>query len=97
MNISSNENNSEKKSLVYEKNGKKVITCDKFIYCSSIYQIWKNGAMMLDEQYYSSNKPIEIKKKDLIKRKKGYIIQRFFDLEYAPEEYLWKEGYKLVE
>lgn len=96
MNINNNENNFEKKFLVYEKDGKTVVVGDKFIYSNSIYQIWKSGAMLLNEQFYSSNKPITLSKKDLIKKKNGYIIQRFLELEYAPEEYLWKEGYKLI-
>lgn len=57
--------------------------------------LWKNGASLIDEKYYSSNKPISLKKKNL--KKKGYTLVRFFDLEYAPESYLINNGYKVIE
>ena len=41
--------------------------------------------------------PINIKKKDLKVKKKGYILYRFFNLEYAPEEYLIRNGYEIIE
>ena len=41
--------------------------------------------------------PINIKKKDLRKKKKGYTLFRFFELEYAPEKYLINNGYKIIE
>ena len=42
-------------------------------------------------------KPISLKKKDLKKKKKEYTLFRFFELEYAPEQYLINNGYKIVE
>ena len=54
-------------------------------------------AANLEEKYYSSDKPIIIKKKDLKVKKKGYILYRFFNLEYAPEEYLIRNGYEIIE
>ena len=81
---------------IYEKDNKRIIVHNKFIYCDSIYMIWKNGASLLEEKYYSSDKPISINKKNLKKKMKGYNLFRFFELEYAPESYLCKEGYKLI-
>jgi hypothetical protein len=59
--------------------------------------LWKGGASLIEEKYYSSNKPISLKKKDLKKKMKGYNLVRFFELEYAPEKYLINNGFKLIE
>lgn len=75
----------------YEKNNQIVYVNDKFIYCSSVYLIWKWGASLVEEKYYTSKKPISLKKQ--IVRKKNYIIQRFFELEFAPENYLINNGF----
>lgn len=80
----------------FEKNGEIVHSNDKFIYLEEIYLIWSWGASLLDEKYYSSDKPISLKKKDLKLKKKNYIIYRFFTLKYAPEYYLINNGYKTV-
>ena len=82
---------------IYEKNNIAVRTHDKFIYSSVIYKLWSGGASLVEEKYYSSDKPIIIKKKDLKVKKKGYILYRFFNLEYAPEEYLIRNGYEIIE
>lgn len=77
---------------IYEKNSDKVRVSDKFIYCSSVYKLWSNGASLVDERYYSSSKPINLKKKQL----KCKDLFRFFELEYAPEEWLQQNNYKLI-
>ena len=48
-----------------------------------------------DEIYYKSSKPIKIKKKDYLSKKKGngYFV-RFFTLEFAPLNWLLDNGYK---
>ena len=68
----------------------------KFIYCSSIYKIWARGACLLEEKYYASNNPINFKKVPTNIKKNGYRIQRFIELEGAPENYLIAKGYKLL-
>ena len=83
--------------MIYEKGNEKITVNDKFIYCSSVYMLWKGGASLVEEKYYSSNKPISLKKKDMKKKEKGYTLIRFFDLEYAPENYLINNNYKIVE
>jgi hypothetical protein len=82
---------------VYEnKDGLRVVTNDNFIYCSEIYQLWKGGAALLKTEYFSSSKPIKIKNKNLKIKKKGYTLFRFMTLEFAPEEYLINNKFKLV-
>lgn len=81
----------------YEKNKLVVSTNDKFIYCDSVYKIWSWGASLVEEKYYSSTKPITIKKKNLTVKKKDYKLCRFFELQFAPEEYLINNGFKIVE
>lgn len=52
----------------YEKDKQIVHTHDKFIYCSSVYQIWSWGAALMEEKYYSSNKPIVLKRINYVVR-----------------------------
>ena len=73
---------------IYEKDKLVVYTHDKFIYYSSVYQMWKGGAALIEEKYYASDKPIKLKKKDLTTKKKNskeYFI-RFFTLIQSPNE-----------
>lgn len=82
----------------YEKDRQIVYTHNKFIYCSSVYQIWGWGAALVDEKYYTSDKPITFKKKNLISvKRKNYSLHRFFELQFAPEEYLINNGFKILE
>lgn len=78
---------------IYENNELRVVVNDKFIYCSEVYMIWKNGAALVDTKYYSSNEPIKIKKK---KKKQERNLVQFLTLEFAPEEYLINNKFKLV-
>lgn len=82
----------------YEKDKQIVYTHDKFIYYSTVYQIWGWGAALVDEKYYSSNKPIVLKKKNFIfVKRKNYSLHRFFELQFAPEDFLIENGFKIVE
>ena len=81
---------------IYESKEQRVVVNDKFIYCSEVYMIWKNGASLIETKYYSSDEPIKIKKKNLKTKKKNYSLVRFFTLEFAPEEYLINNKFKLV-
>ena len=79
----------------YVKNKQIVGVADKFIYCSSVYKLWKDGASLIEEKYYSSDNPIKLKKVKL--KKKDYTLFRFFTLEFAKEDYLINNGFKLIE
>lgn len=81
--------------MIYVKDGNTCITHTKFIYRCSIYVCWRRGSALLDEKFYSCNKPLKLKKKDYYKKYKNYTIYRYFDLEFAPEEYLINNNYKL--
>ena len=73
-------------------------THNKFIYCSSVYQMWGCGAALMEEKYYASDRPITLKKKNLISvKRKNYSLHRFFELQFAPEEWLLQQGYKLID
>lgn len=80
----------------YTKGDHTLRVSKKFIYCSSIYKIWAKGACLLEEKYYASNNPINFKKVPTSIKKNGYRIQRFIELEGAPENYLIAKGYKLL-
>ena len=61
---------------------------NKFIYLDEIYYKFKEGISLYDTKYYTSNKPIKLKKKDLTTKKKNskeYFI-RFFTLIQSPNE-----------
>ena len=78
---------------IYENDELRVVVNDKFIYCSEVYMIWKNGAALVETKYYSSDEPIKIKKK---KKKQERNLVQFLTLEFAPEEYLINNKFKLV-
>ena len=73
----------------YEKDRIKIGVSDKFIYLEEIYSKFKEGVSLYKRTYYKSNKPIKLKKKDYTSKK----AFRFFDLIYAPEEYLINNGF----
>lgn len=79
---------------IYEKDNKCVTISDKFIYCESIYALSKGRAEMLEEKYYSLLNPLKIKKKNLKKKFKDYILYRYIDLISAPEEYLLNNKFR---
>lgn len=82
---------------IYEKDRIAIRVHDKFIYLCEVYRMWSNGFALEDSKYYASSKPLVLKKKDLVLKKKEYTLRRFFDLEFAPEEYLINNGFKLLE
>lgn len=79
---------------VYVKEKHEILVSSKFMYCLSTYKIWKQGACLLDEKYYISPNPLNLKKIQKVIKKKDYLIHRFIDLESAPENYLINNGYK---
>ena len=81
--------------MIYEKDSNEVVVHDKFVYCVSLYKIWSNGASLLDEKYYASEKPLKLSKNKLFSKRKNYILQRFLELQYAPESFLIKNQFKL--
>lgn len=81
--------------VLYEKVNEIVQVNDKFIYEDSIYKVFEGGIALWDEKYYSVNRPLKLKKKDFINRKKKdkeYLV-RFLTLEFAPEKWLINNGY----
>ena len=46
----------------YIKNNHEVSVSSKFVYCISIYKLWKQGACLMDEKYYASQNPLDLKK-----------------------------------
>ena len=83
---------------IYEKERQIVQTHSSLIYETSTHNAFKRGTSLFEEKQYSTNKPLKLKKKDFINRKKKadeYFI-RFLTLEFAPESYLIKEGYTLI-
>jgi hypothetical protein len=73
----------------YKKDGQVVGVHDKFIYLSEIYKYWKNGASLIEEKYIQSNKPIVLTKKQKVSKD----LRRYFELKFAPEDYLIKNNY----
>ena len=80
--------------MVLSKDGNDVTVNNNFIYSDEIYYKFKEGISLYKATHYISNKPIKIKKKDLIgkRTKEGYFI-RFFTLAFAPLDWLIENGY----
>lgn len=81
---------------IYENSDLRVVVNEKFIYCCEVYLIWDKGASLVETKYYSSKEPIKFKKKKKNKQSKKYKLVKFFTLEFAPEEYLINNKFKLV-
>lgn len=77
----------------YIKNDETVGVADSFIYHIETYIAWKNGVALYDEKWYSSEKPLKFKKKDLLLKRKKYKFFRLISMDYAPESYLIRNGY----
>ena len=80
---------------VFVKGDHELRVSQRFIYNIDVYKIWKNGACLLSSNYYACPQPLDSKKIPTTVKKKGYIIQRFVELEGAPKDYLINKGYKL--
>ena len=69
--------------VLYEKNGEIVQVNDKFIYEDAIYKVFKEGIALWDTKYYSSDKPIKLKKKQFIMRcYLGHLAKQSLDKLY---------------
>lgn len=79
---------------IYIKKDHTCMASDKFMYSDEIYRIEKNRAYLIQEKYYTSSKTLNVKVIPVLKKFNGCIIQRFFELIGAPEEYLINNGYK---
>jgi len=77
----------------YTKNDETVGVADKFIYHIETYIAWKNGVALYDEKWYASDHILKFKKKDNLLKRKKYKFFRSINLEYAPEDYLRRNGY----
>lgn len=80
-------------NTLYVKDGHTASVSPKYVYHSSVHKIWKWGACFLGEKYFASPRPLNIKKIQTKIKKKEYTIQRFIELESAPEQYLLRNGY----
>ena len=61
---------------------------NKYIYLDEIYYKFKEGIALYGTKYYSSNKPVKLKKKEYSTKKKNsteYFV-RFFTLIQSPNE-----------
>ena len=81
--------------IIFVKGDHELRISQRFVYSIDVYRIWKKGACLLSSNYYASPQPLDSKKIPTIIKKKGYIIQRFIQLEGAPKDYLINKGYKL--
>lgn len=79
---------------LYVKDGHTARVSQKYVYHTSVHRLYKWGGSFLGDKYYASSKPLNLKKVPIKVKKKDYTIQRFVELESAPEHYLIKIGYK---
>ena len=60
---------------IYVKDGHEIGVTSTFIYSSTIYKIWKNGASLVEEKSYSCNRPLNL---DKIKKQKLHYFRKMY-------------------
>lgn len=83
--------------MIYVKNNQEVKVASEFVYQVEVYRMWKRGAYLLDDTFYKTTKPLNLKKFPLLLKRKTYTIRRFVTLICAPEFYLINQGYNCKE
>lgn len=80
----------------FKKDDKIVGVGDKFIYLIEVYDVFPDGLALNMERHVSIDRPLNITKKLLSTKKRKDQKEwqrRYITLEFAPEEYLRKNGY----
>ena len=75
--------------------GSKLTVTNFFLYELSIYKIYKDRFECIDSKFYSTKKPLNIKKDIQIRKLKDYKIVIYIDWIGAPEEYIKNNNFKL--
>lgn len=84
--------------MLYKDNRSIVEVLPKFLYEISIYVIFKKRAELLYSKMISSNKELKIKKDvKIVEKTKNYTIVKYLELLGAPQSYMERKGFKLVE
>ena len=84
--------------MLYKDGRQTVEVLSSYLYELSIYVFYKNRSELLESKFYSSNKPLKIKKDvKTIKKTKDYKVISFLELLGAPQTYMESKGFKLAE
>lgn len=83
--------------ILYNYQGNPVEELPYFLYEVSLYKIEKNRANILCSKYYSSDKLLNVKEIEVIKRFKNYTLERFITLLGVPLEFIKENNLSIYE
>lgn len=81
---------------VYSDKQYKLTEYNRFLYEVSLYKIWKDRVECIGNQFYTSNKPLEIRKTTISKKIKDCLLVKYITWLSAPLDYLLQNNFKLV-
>ena len=80
--------------MVFKKNNQLVNEADQFLYLEEIYLCYPTRVELFRSKHYTSKIPINRNNTHACSESHGCYIQRYWELEAAPREYLISEGFK---
>lgn len=80
--------------MVFKKKDQLVDEADQFLYLEEIYLCYPTRVELFRSKHYTSKIPINRKNTHAYSESHGCYIQRYWELEAAPLEYLISEGFK---
>ena len=81
--------------MVFRKKDQLVDEADQFLYLEEIYLCYSTRFELFRSKHYISKVPINKKNARAYSESHGCYVQRYWELEAAPREYLISEGFKL--
>lgn len=95
--MSQTNSHSGDKPITYRYEDYQIEVLPYFLYEVSIYRIAPMRANMLSTRYYTSDKLLEVKEVEVIKRFKDFNIERFITLLGAPKSFIEENNLPMYE
>lgn len=80
--------------MVFKKKDQLVDEANQFLYLEEIYLCYPTKFELFRSKRYASKVPINKKNSQAYSESHGCYVQRYWELEAAPREYLISEGFK---
>lgn len=81
--------------MIFKKKDQLVDEADQFLYLEEIYLCYPTRFELFRSKHYTSKVSINKKNTQAYSESHGCYVQRYWELEAAPREYLISEGFKL--
>lgn len=81
--------------VIYVYNGETITVSPFFIYEVDLYRIAKNRANIISTRYYKSNKLLNIKDVEVVRRFDKFTIERYITLLSAPQSFIEENNLSL--